>query len=257
MTSNHNKNNEATTVDLMKFVLICLKKWWCFAIVMFCMGTIMYCSSRISWIPTYSSSVKVLVNNSGESSKPSYSDLEASARLVKIYNEILISNDTVAVIKEAADVDYSIPQIKGMMKFVSFEDVQVFYLTITSEDAKDSYDIARAFAEQIPQTFVDIKLFGQAGAVVIESPELPMVPDSVNHLFKGVLGAMIGFMVVAVILLVGMISDNTISGESDIEDVTDIPILVHIPDLVSRAKKDVGRGYGYGSYYKKSNYEGK
>ncbi len=240
MSANENENVNTLEIDIGKLLLACLKKWWCFVIAMVLCGAIVYASTILFVSPTYQATVKIYVNNKDivSSSSVTTSDITASAKLVELYSVILNTRDTLDRIIQQNNLNYTTGQLKDMLATSGVNDTQVFSVTVTTTSPGESLAIAQTVGEILPEEIKEI--ISGADAKVIEHAVLPTQRSGPNYVRNAILGALIGFVITAIAIAVMTILDTTVESEQDIRDITDVPILVHIPDLkanVSNQKK--------------------
>ncbi len=244
------EKSNAVDIDIVKLFKACLEKWWCFVIAMFCLGIIFYCNAKLTTEPLYSSSVKIYVSNianSDDLQKITSSDISASAALVNLYSVILHTNNTLSKVKEVSGVDYSIEQLNEMLSTAAVDETQVFSVKVTSKSPEDAKKIATTIGEVLPGDLKNI--IKGVDAMVVEDATTPGGPINLSFTRKAVIGAAIGFILVAGLVFVKVIFDTTIRSENDVEGITDAPILAVIPDLAENSGRQ--KSYkSYGKYYR-------
>ncbi len=243
------ENSNAVDIDITKLFKACLEKWWCFVIAMFCLGVIFYCDAKLTE-PLYSSSVKIYVSNianSDDLQKVTSSDISASAELVNLYSVILHTNNTLSKVKDISGVDYSVEQLNGMLSTAAVDETQVFSVKVTSRSPEDAQKIATTIGEVLPGDLKNI--IKGVDAMVVEDATTPGEPVNLSFTRKAVIGAALGFILVAGLVFVKVIFDTTIRSENDVEGITNAPILAAIPDLVENSGRQ--KSYkSYGKYYR-------
>lgn len=250
------ENSNAVDIDITKLFKACLEKWWCFIIAMLSLGIIFYCNAKLTTVPLYSSSVKIYVSNianSDDLQKVTTSDLSASSELVNLYSVILHTNNTLSKVKELADVDYSVGQLNGMLSAAAVEETQVFSVRVTCASPEDAQKIASTIGDVLPN---DLKsIIKGVDAIVVEDATKPGGPINMTFTRKALIGAVLGFALVAGLIFIKVIFDNIIRSESDIEAITNAPILALIPDLAENSSHKK-RYKSYGNYYKQTYNKG-
>lgn len=238
------------TIDLMRLLKVLWRKAWIIVICAIITGAIGYSRAAFMIEPTYSSTIKLYTNNSdlsfgGTSISLTSGDISASRSLVTTYGEILNSRTTLEQIIKKAEIKYTYKQLAGMLKYGSSSDTEIMYVTVTSTDPYEASKIANCISEVLPQRVSDI--MKGASMVVVDSaiPIFEKVNPSISK--NTVLGAMIGFILCAMVIVVIDILDDTIHDEEHILSTYDYPILAKIPDLMSRGSQK------YGYYYKSSD----
>lgn len=245
MTANQTENNRTIEIDIGKLFRACLRRWWVFLIVMGYLAVVAYGGTKFLIEPTYRATTKIYVNNSqldSDNQKVTTSDMNAASELVKLYAVFLNTNDTLTEIISEERLPYSPKQLKKMLETSAVNNTQVFSVTVTSTSPEEAKRIANAVGKVLPekiQTIVE-----GADARVIEHPTLPTEPSGPRSFRNAVLGAFIGFVLVGVVIVLRVISDTTVHDEKDVEELTDLPILVCIPSLTDHDRKSK-KGYYY------------
>ncbi len=244
-------NNNVVEIDLRKLVLACLKKWWIIFIAAAVFGTGTYFASKATLTPTYTSTVKLYINNNLNIGNISISaaDLSASIKLVDVYDVILKTRDTLnEVVKEAGFEDkYSPESVRSMITTSSINDTQVIQITVTNSSAEDTYILASTIADILPDVFTEI-IEGSV-AKVVETPIKPSYRSGPSYSKNAVVGALLGAALAAVIIIIFELIDTTIKNEEDLLDIVDVPVLTYVPDFDTSGRKN-----RYGKYYYKKSY---
>lgn len=238
MTSQQTENNRTIEINLVKLLRACLKRWWVFMIVMGYLAVVAYGGTKFLIEPTYRATTKIYVNNSqldSDNQKITTSDMNAASELVKLYDVFLNTTDTLTEIISVERLPYSPRQLKRMLDTAAVNNTQVFAVTVTSTSPEEARRIADAVGEVLPEKIKTI--VEGADARVIEHPTLPTEPSGPQSFRNAVLGALLGFLIVGAVIVVRVISDTTIHDEKDVEELTKLPILVCIPDLVDSDKR--------------------
>ncbi len=250
-----NTKNDEISIDLWKLIQTCFHRWKLIALVTVLFGlAAMFVSVRFI-TPTYKSTVKIYVNNSSldvSSLSISVTDMNASVQLVDLYEVLLMADDTLDIILEAAGLDYSYGQIIGMLETSSVNDTQVFQVIVTSTSPVEAQLIAATIGEKLPEVIND--LISGADAVVISHPKVPTARSAPSHSRNTVLGALVGFVIAVAGITVAFLMDTGIYDDEDILEVTASPILAYLPDMSddSRTKRQYKQGY----YYQQKGKEG-
>ena len=251
--------NEVVEIDLWKLLLACLKKWWLIFIAVVLFGTGTYVGSKLTIEPTYSSTLKLYINNNLNIGNISISaaDLSASIKLVDVYDVILRTKDTLDEISQKSGLSngerpkYTAGQIRSMLSTTSVNDTQVIQITVTNTSPEDAYRIAATLASELPDIFTGI-IEGSV-AKVVENPVIPTSASGPSYSKNAIIGALLGAILAVAIIVILELFDTTIKSEEDLLDIIDVPILTYIPDFEnSQGKKDAkNQRYYYHRPYSK------
>ena len=249
-------SNEYYSIDLIQILRTLWRRAWIILLAAIIAGAAGFVYSTFFIKPTYTSSIKLYVNNSSISLgnttfSISSSQLDAAQGLVKTYSEILNSRSTLERIIEQADVDYSYKSLAEKIKCTPANDTEIMKVTVTTTNPYESAKIANTIAEILPIRISEI--IDGASMEVVDSaiPELEKVAPSITKYTA--LGLILGLLVSVAALIIVAMRDDTIHDEDYILNNYEYPILGKVPDLLNTGNK---KRYGYYySHYKHNNPE--
>lgn len=249
MGKQENNAREYYTIDLVHIVKSLWRRVWVIALCGLLAAAIGFSISAFAIAPTYSSFIKLYVNNSSfslgnTSFSISSSELTAAQSLVKTYGEILGSRSTLERVIEKADVDYTWRELSEMIVYAPSNDTEIMRVTVTCEDPYEASKIANTIAEVLPTRIAEI--IDGASMEVVDSavPDLEKVAPSVTRYTA--FGLVLGVLLSVVALTVSALMDDTIHDEEYVLAMYDYPILGKVPDLVNTGNKSYG-------YYSQKN----
>lgn len=200
--------------------------------------------------PTYSSHIKLYVNNSSFSLgntnfSISSSELTAAQSLVKTYGEILKSRTTLERVIDKADINYNWKTLSEVVTYVPSNNTEIMLVTVTTKDPYEASKIANTIAEILPVRISEI--IDGASMEVVDSavPETNKVAPSITTYTAA--GLFLGAFCAGVVIAIVAVRDDTIHDEEYILKTYEFPILGKIPDLMNSGN----RSYSY--YYKKNS----
>ena len=207
-------------------------------------GILAFSVSQFLITPYYEASVKLFVNNSraGQADITNINDLNASARLVNTYMEIVKSNTVLQKVAQSSGYDYTAAQLETMVSTESVQNTEIFYVKVVAKEAFDAQRLANQIAADAP---AEIMNFVEATSVkVIDYATLPAGPSTPNVKLNTAIGILLGLILSVLLILLLDMMDVTIRSEEDIKSLVDLPILGVIP-TIDMADSKAG---GYGSY---------
>lgn len=243
MENKGKKNSEFYTIDVLHIVKMLWKRAWLIVLSGLLAAAIGFSISAFVIAPTYSSSVKLYVNNSSislgsTSFSITASELTAAQSLVRTYGDILDSRSTLERVIEKADVDYTWKELSEMISYAPSNDTEIMKVTVTCEDPYEASRIANMIAEVLPVRISEV--IDGASMEVVDSavPDLDKVAPSITNytatgLLLGVLLSIVAFVVLALM-------DDTIHDEEYVLRTYDYPILGKVPDLLNTGNKSYG-----------------
>ena len=235
---------EYYSIDLIHIIKALWKRAWLIALCGFLVGALAFSYANFVLEPSYSSSIKLYVNNKtvsiGGSSdiNISSSDLTASQSLVRTYGEILLSRTTLELVIEKANLDYTWKQLASMIEYAPSNNTEVMRVTVTTNDPYESSIIANTIAEVLPLR-IDAIIDGTTVKTVDKAvPELDKVGPSVTNYTA--VGILLGAFAAIVVLFIAALRDDAIHDSDYVLKTYDCPILGKVPNLVYSGNKPYG-----------------
>lgn len=251
MEKQETSTREYYTIDVFHVLKTLWRRAWLIALTGLIAAAIGFSVSAFAIAPTYSSAIKLYVNNSSfslgnTSFSISSSELTAAQGLVRTYGDILDSRSTLERIIEKAGVDYTYKELHEMLVYEPSNDTEIMRVTVTTEDPYEAAKIANTIAEVLPIRISEI--IDGASMEVVDSaiPELEKVAPSVTR--YTVIGLVLGILFGMVTVVISALLDDTVHDEDYVLNNYDCPILGKVPNLTGG-----GNGKKYGYYYQTRN----
>lgn len=243
MENQEKSTKEYYTIDVLHIIKSLWKRAWLIALCGLLVAGIGFSLSAFVIAPTYSSSVKLYVNNSSislgnTSFSISASQLSAAQSLVRTYGDILDSRSTLERIIDKADVDYSWKKLSKMIEYEPSNETEIMRVTVTCEDPYEASKIANTIAEVLPVRIAEI--IDGASMEVVDSaiPDIEKLAPSITQYTA--IGLVLGVLISIIILMVLALMDDTIHDEEYVLKTYDYPILGKVPDLLNSGNKSYG-----------------
>lgn len=243
MEKNEKNQKEYYTIDVLHVVKTLWKRVWIIALCGILVAAIGFSLAAFVIAPTYTSYIKLYVNNSSfslgnTSFSISSSELTAAQSLVRTYGEILDSRSTLERVIQKSNVDVSWKNLSRMIEYEPCNETEIMLVKVTSEDPYEACKIANTIAEVLPVRISEI--IDGASMEVVDSaiPIFDKVAPSVTNYTA--LGLIIGVLISTVILVVVALMDDTIHDEEYVLKMYDYPILGKVPDLLDTGNKSYG-----------------
>ena len=243
--------NQEQEINLAEILFLLLSRIKFIILLTIVGGGLMFAYAKF-WLPLqYSSSVSIYVKNSSEtSSTATASDLSAAKSLASTY--IVILNDDVMYDKvsemllQAYGADQMKPfftikkddngkeyipaaQIRSLVSASAVNNTEVIKITATTRDPQLSADICNDIALYAKDLLMQVT---KAGSVeTIGEAKVPLSASGPSVKRYTVIGALIGFVIAAAIVIILKLFDNCINSSEDIKNKFSIPVLGEIPDL--------------------------
>ena len=232
-------NKEYYSIDVLHIAKTLWRRAWIVALCGCLMAAVGFALARFVITPTYSSNVKLYVNNSSislgnTSFSITSSEQTAAQNLVRTYGVILDSRTTLQRVIKAAEVDYTWQELGQMIEYETANDTEIMKVTVTCEDKLDSCIIANTIAEVLPDRISEI-IDGATMEVVDNAILGAKVGPSITRYTA--IGFVLGVLLSVAVLTVSAVMDDTIHDEEYILNTYDYPILGKVPNLLNTGSK--------------------
>lgn len=215
--------------------------WIILAAVVCGLGAYIY--SYSTTVQTYTSQITLFVTNTNRTSEDtdiSNAELTTSSKLVESYIAVLKSRKVMDQVAAALppEVPVSGGQILNMISTRATGETEKFTITVTSTNSNYAEIIANKIGEIAPGAIQEVTLAGQA--TVLDWAQ-GSAPNKVDNVTPTVLGAVAGFGIACLVIIIVFSFNTTIWDENDLEKRYDIPIFGTIPKLQSSEVTPVKR----------------
>lgn len=233
--------NKTSELDLRVLLFALMRKLWLLVLCAVIVGAAAFGYTRYFVTPLYQASATIYVNNNrlnieGSTATLTSSDLSVAQRLVSTYVINLKSDRVLNKVVQELDVELTAAQIRSMISAESIDNTEVFKVQITNADPVLAAEIANAIAKVAPDEIAEIVV--GSSTKIIDYATVPTSPSSPNVMRNTVLGAAIGVLLAAVIVILQVLMDVRVRDEQDIVRISNAPILGRIPDFALDDKGD-------------------
>ena len=243
MENQEKSMKEYYTIDVSHVLKSLWRRVWLIGSCGLLVAMIAFSIAAFAIAPTYSSYVKLYVNNSSfslgnTSFSISSSELTAAQSLVRTYGDILISRSTLERVIEKADVNYTWKELSKMITYAPSNNTEIMRVTVTCEDPYEASKIANTIAEVLPVRISEIIEGASMEVVDTAIPDHEKVAPSITQYTA--IGLVLGILISAIALFVLALTDDTIHDEEYVLRTYNYPILGRVPDLLNAGNKSYG-----------------
>ena len=188
-----------------------------------------------SYYPFYTASATFTVNLSTESEASNiYDDNLKAAQMSKTFPYIITSG----VLKNVIAADLGAAYVSESITAENVENTNLFTLKVTSDDAQKAYDVLQSVIKNYPK--ITETVVGRTYLNMIDETGIPMEPaNRLNYRNSVMLGALVGFALGILILLIYALTRRTIHKEEDLIELSSIKCLGSLPEvLFKRSEKN-------------------
>ena len=239
MENQNQRSNEETEIDLVELFWVLWRKLPLMIAVGLFAALLAFGGSKFLMAPTYQSVTKIYILNKQDNSSANvtYNDLQVGTQLVKDYSELIKSRFVLEAVIEQLDLPISYEQLSGKVAVSTPTDTRVISITVTDSSPVMAMKIANAVREAASihiRNVMDIEAVN-----VVETANMPTYKASPSVGNNTMMGGMLGILIVAAIVILSHLLNDTIQTEEDVEKYLGISTLAMIPlnDADSRKKK--------------------
>lgn len=245
-------DNDEQEIDLVPLLKALWNKAWLIIIIALLAGAAGFFVSKLFISPMYQSSFTVYVNNKSDSqssSALSSSDTSAIRSLANTYAKIITSNSVLLEAGEAVGLDISYDALKSLVDAKADSTTGIITVNVLGVSPENALYLAQSIsivAENNISSIVD-----GSSMRVVDEPMLSENIHSPNYMKITIICAFLGALLVAAIIIIREVMDDTIKDEKSLEERFGVAILGSVPNADKAAKAGTKYGYGYGVQAKK------
>lgn len=224
-------NNDETVINLAELLEVLLNRLFILIVVTLLAGAAALGGTYAFITPKYQSSVTLYVNSSSLSvgaSKIDLSELNTSKSLSQTYAVILKSRTTLQAVIDKLGLRYGYKTLGSMITTGNVDNTEVFRVTVTSSDANEAAMIANGIVDILPNRINSI--MEGSSVRIVDTAIVDNTMVSPDYRKNTMIGAMLGFVLTAGIIILRYMLDTTIhSDDYLLTDYANIPLLTVIP----------------------------
>lgn len=235
--------SDEETIDLLELLYALLGKWREIAAATVACALIAAIGVLFFVTPKYQASSTIYVI-SRKDSAINISDLQIGTALTDDYIQVFHMWEVQEKVISNLDLPYTYSQLDGMLSVTNASNTRMLEITVTSESAQEAADIANEYATVV-RDYIAKKMATDKPSIM-STALVPTVPVSPNKTKSILLGALLGFVVSAGVIVVITLLDDTYKTTEDIKKYTGLVTMAVIPLEKSdepkhqRADKQIG-----------------
>lgn len=235
--------SDEETIDLLELLYALLGKWREIAAATVACALIAAIGVLFFVTPKYQASSTIYVI-SRKDSAINISDLQIGTALTDDYIQVFHMWEVQEKVISNLDLPYTYNQLDGMLSVTNASNTRMLEITVTSESAQEAADIANEYATVV-RDYIAKKMATDKPSIM-STALVPTVPVSPNKTKSILLGALLGFVVSAGVIVVMTLLDDTYKTTEDIKKYTGLVTMAVIPLEKSdepkhqRADKQIG-----------------
>ena len=232
-------------IDLLKVAQVLLRKAKFIIAITLLVAMATFAVTYFLITPQYTSTAMMYVNNSSfslgnTSFSISQGELTAAQGLVDTYIVILKSRTTLEEIIDQCSLEYDYEELYDMIESEAVNSTEIFSIDVTSPDPQEAERIANTITQVLPERISSI--VDGSDVRIVDYAVVPSERTSPSFTLNTVIGALVGFVLAAAIVILRYMLDDQIHEEGYLtQTYPNIPLLAVVPDMLASE----GKGYYY------------
>lgn len=227
-------------IRLILGVLLGRIKW---IIASVAIGVLVFASYAYFFVPEqYTSTSLLYVRNMAqdtEANSATASNLSAAEYLANTYAVVMKTEPVLNKAYTRLNGDFSMNEIKGMVSSSLMEDTALLKISAKHSDPKTAKRVCSAMAHAIADMFPTVT--GEVTSAKVVEDATAAVQTAPNVLRNGLIGALLGLVLSAAIILLREFLDNTIRDKDTLQMQINVPVLGEIPSFTPNDGKKGGK----------------
>lgn len=230
-----NNRDDVVEIDLQDLFGLLLSRVWLLLLFTLMTGALAFGASAFLIAPKYESTTSIYILSKEANDSLTYSDTQLAAQLTKDYEKLITGRHVVEQVIETFHLEADYDDFVSKVTVHNDTDTRIINITVKDEDpvlARDLANEIRDVAAVHIQSVTDVKAVN-----VADTANLPLKPSEPSISIWTMIGAIIGFVASAVMIVVRYLLDDTVKSEEDIERYLELSTLALIPDSEVVEKK--------------------
>lgn len=221
------QRDEEMEIDLLEICLLLLHRLPLILSAAVFAALCLFLGTKLLIAPTYESTTQIYILSRQESSSVTYSDLQLGTQLTADYAELVQSRYVLEEVIQVLGLDTSYESLSERVSVSTPDNTRILSITVTDTDPVRAMDTANAIREVASIHITNVMDIEAVN--VVETANMPTTQAGPSTLRNTLIGAVLGAFVVAAILIVRFLMDDTIKTSEDVEKYLQLSVLAVIP----------------------------
>lgn len=227
------ENDDEIEIDLRELFLALKKKIAWILLTAFIFAGAAGLITKFAMTPIYSSTAQLYVVSKGGLSQ--LTDLTMGTQLTQDYMVIVKTRPVLDKVIEDLHLDMDYKELGDKITVENPSDTRIMQITVTDKDSEVAREITQDLAEVTSKTVA--KKMDVKSPTIIEKAYKAEQPDSPSLKKNIVIGALLGFILMAAAIVIQYLMNDTILKEEDIEKYLGINTLAQLPLVKGTSKR--------------------
>lgn len=227
--------DDSEEIDLLELWNAIYHRLWLVLLAGFIVADIVFAFTKFVITPQYTSSSTMLVITK-ETTLASLADLQLGSKLTDDY-EILITSRPVlqqTISELGLDMDYK--ELRSCVSIATPNDSRMLIISVEQPDPELAKDVVDTLAE-ISAEYIGDKM-EVTPPKIIEEGEVPTEQSSPSLLRNTAIGGILGILAACFLICAGVLLNDSVQTEDDIERYLQLPVLAVIPEKTTKTSSN-------------------
>ena len=217
------------------------------------LGLLAFVGTKLFITPMYTSTTRFYVlTRTTDTGNVTYNDLQTGSQLTKDYAELVKSRPGLEEVISVLNLDMDTEELADNITVTTPTDTRVMSINVRDAEPKQARDIADAVRQAVGIQIQDI--MDVDSVKTVEEANLPDSPSSPSVMRNTLIGAILGILISAGIIILVFMLDDTVKTPEDVETYLGLNVLASIPvyDGANAKNKKRVKGLSARNFQKKT-----
>ena len=225
---NEELTNDEVEIDLVDLGYALLDKWRYLLISLIAGAVLLGAYSFFFIAPTYESTAKLYVVSASDDSVVNLSDLNLGTSLTADYEQLMLSYPVLNQVIDKLKLDMTADSLKRLYTLNNPSDTRILQIKATTTDPQFSMDLAETMAEVAVSYLPDT--MSTKAPNIAQHAKLADHKAGPSYMKYTMIGALLGLILMAGLLIVQYLMDDTVHTAEDMEKYFGLVPLTTIPE---------------------------
>ena len=228
-------NEEETEIDLIEIIKVLWSKALLIILGVIICGGAAFGISKFLITPQYTAKSTIYIFTK-TTSITSLADINLGSALAEDFTYIGKTRDVIESVINELGLDTTYEKLSGSIAINNPTKSHLLEISVTDVDPVAAANISNSLADHLREAIADVMATDKPS--IVQRAVVPQRKSSPNNTKNGIIGALIGFVLVAGTIIVRHLMDDTIKTDEDVEKYLHINTLASFPYIKIREEKD-------------------
>ncbi|NLC18117.1 MAG: polysaccharide biosynthesis tyrosine autokinase [Clostridiales bacterium] len=177
---------------------------------------------------SYTASVQFYVNTQdSQTQKIDLNELNYAQKVVNTYINFLKTKVFYNMLIEETRLPYTVDMLKDCIRITVVSNTEIFQVSVTTNSASDSFELAKAIQNIAPDFIKSIKNTTEIS--VVDPVVMPRQPSGPHVLLNTAIGGLMGFVLSVLLVFIWELIDVNVKDEEELKQRYNKPVIGNIP----------------------------